>query len=778
MNLNTETRNRSNSLLVSRSKSPYQPNQIKPNSRNSIDKLKLPQATQDTVKSKTDGLQRKNQQYTSRNGSMASISKRLSWNGDKDKNMLDKSADNEDLGIFSSLLNIAHKTIVKAVDSGEVSGDMGQDASDIKSTGKSSSFSKNLDNLIQDNDNEDGISATDVRFESIRESPINSMGNGNLTLEDFAHNDAQEKVEINQDTKDAHRKLLIVSDQESVFSLQSIKLASERRNKDFHQIFKKLPQEEHLIDDFSCALSKDLLIQGRLYLSENFVCFKSNILGWVTNLLIPLQEVVQIEKRSTAVLFPNGMIIRTLYQKYTFATFVSRDVTFKLLTNVWHRVLLDNNQTIAFEDGTSDDIPSEADPINDPKEDVSEVISELGADLNGHDLDAFDDEKIGEVEDLTVDSVGDDDDLQGKETSDSFNGIPVIGPMTHEPTDSGYDKNNGDAFIIEDEFKAPMGAIYNILFGKDNSYYIKILQNQKNIQIDESNIQGILNSNKERNYKYVKPLGGPIGPKQTACLINDKVLDFDENRRILVEQTTATPDVPSGNAFKICTKMYLSWGKNNSTKFQVSTRIEWLGKSWIKGPIEKGSIEGQKDSMKILIDSVNEFLKWDGGNKKKKKTKPIKKSEEPIKSESVDKVLPSQPEPMGLLDKINDLITTIGSNVPVPFISPTIIGYIIVIIQLFLVIKVYNYIFKPQGFYLGDNELIFNNDKYLLVPSIDNRLHNKQTVMENEVNFWNWVKDRSGGKLYRDDNYVRNYKQQELEEMIRLTRLKIDRFEQ
>lgn len=34
--------------------------------------------------------------------------------------------------------------------------------------------------------------------------------------------------------------------------------------------------------DYACALQRDILLQGRLYLSENWLCFHSNIFRWET----------------------------------------------------------------------------------------------------------------------------------------------------------------------------------------------------------------------------------------------------------------------------------------------------------------------------------------------------------------------------------------------------------------------------------------------------------------------------------------------------------------
>ena len=34
--------------------------------------------------------------------------------------------------------------------------------------------------------------------------------------------------------------------------------------------------------DYSCALQRDILVHGRLYISQNWLCFYANIFGWET----------------------------------------------------------------------------------------------------------------------------------------------------------------------------------------------------------------------------------------------------------------------------------------------------------------------------------------------------------------------------------------------------------------------------------------------------------------------------------------------------------------
>ncbi|ORX70859.1 GRAM-domain-containing protein [Linderina pennispora] len=108
-----------------------------------------------------------------------------------------------------------------------------------------------------------------------------------------------------------------------------------KRNADFHTLFRNIPINELLIDDYGCALQRDILVQGRLYLTENFVCFYSNIFGWVTNLVIDIDEIVAIEKKMTALIIPNAIQVSTLHSKYFFGSFIYRDSAYNQLIDLW-----------------------------------------------------------------------------------------------------------------------------------------------------------------------------------------------------------------------------------------------------------------------------------------------------------------------------------------------------------------------------------------------------------------------------------------------------------
>jgi len=65
------------------------------------------------------------------------------------------------------------------------------------------------------------------------------------------------------------------------------------------------------ITDFSCAWQKDILIQGRLYITPTHFCFYANILTWVHQLQILVSEITKIEKKSIVGFIPNAIKIST-----------------------------------------------------------------------------------------------------------------------------------------------------------------------------------------------------------------------------------------------------------------------------------------------------------------------------------------------------------------------------------------------------------------------------------------------------------------------------------
>ena len=76
-------------------------------------------------------------------------------------------------------------------------------------------------------------------------------------------------------------------------------------------------------------------MQGRLYISEHHLCFYANIFGWVTTVVLGFEEIVAIEKRNTALVIPNAIMIATDHSRQTFTSFLSRDIAYETIISLW-----------------------------------------------------------------------------------------------------------------------------------------------------------------------------------------------------------------------------------------------------------------------------------------------------------------------------------------------------------------------------------------------------------------------------------------------------------
>mmetsp|Transcript_23798 Transcript_23798/g.33314 ORF Transcript_23798/g.33314 Transcript_23798/m.33314 type:complete len:844 (-) Transcript_23798:116-2647(-) len=102
-------------------------------------------------------------------------------------------------------------------------------------------------------------------------------------------------------------------------------------DQDKHKVFRKLfelPRSERLQNYYSCAYHKKILLQGRLYLSRNYLCFYSNVFGYETKVIISMADVLTVEKKNTALVIPNAIQVDALQTQYFFASFMSRDQAF------------------------------------------------------------------------------------------------------------------------------------------------------------------------------------------------------------------------------------------------------------------------------------------------------------------------------------------------------------------------------------------------------------------------------------------------------------------
>jgi hypothetical protein len=388
-------------------------------------------------------------------------------------------------------------------------------------------------------------------------------------------------------------------------------VAPPRRNKDFHALFKSVPEDDYLIEDYSAALQKEILLHGRLYVSEGHLCFSSNILGWVTNLVISFDEVVSVEKKSTAVLFPNAIVISTLHARNVFASFLSRDPTYDLIIGIWkisHPNLKSSLNGVTLDGSGTGDKTEKAESVG------SEDGSLQDSDDEVYDEDAEDDDGVGsftepgegsvagsevgsvapdvgrKVSGAVAQAVGGGGDMadaaKAATNGSAATGQDFPGPSTHAPTECGDDGQHYDKLLIDTTIPAPLGKVYSLMFGPASGVFMRkwLLDDQKSTDLQlEDDKKGLGEDVKTFNYSYIKPLNAPVGPRQTKCNITMNLEQYDLEKAISVQCSTQTPDVPSGTSFLTKTRYCMMWGPGNSTRLIMTFTVEWSAKSWLKG---------------------------------------------------------------------------------------------------------------------------------------------------------------------------------------------------
>ncbi|QRV80396.1 membrane protein [Ceratobasidium sp. AG-Ba] len=325
-------------------------------------------------------------------------------------------------------------------------------------------------------------------------------------------------------------------------------VASSKRNADFHELFPNVPDSDYLIEDYGCALQREILIQGRLYISENHMCFNANIFGWITNFIIPFSDVTGLEKKMTAYVIPNAIQICTRTAKYTFASFLSRDTTYDVIHNIWR---LSHPRSPNGLESTAD-LPSTEGPP--------------GA---------------------------------------------ANGSSAHRPTQCACSKEGKhyETVVIDTVMPGTPEKIYNLMFA---SGFVKDFmageQKLTDIQISDWHPEQSGSQLLARNMSYIKPLNGSIGPKSTKCELKDETLHVDFDDYVSTLTTTRTPEVPSGGVFSVKTRTCIMWAGAASSRLVVSTTVEWTGRSFIKSIIDKSAIDGQKQYHTDLEKAMRSYI--------------------------------------------------------------------------------------------------------------------------------------------------------------------------
>nr|KAF6403454.1 GRAM domain containing 1B [Molossus molossus] len=408
----------------------------------------------------------------------------------------------------------------------------------------------------------------------------------------------------------------------------------KQRNEDFRKLFKQLPDTERLIVDYSCALQRDILLQGRLYLSENWICFYSNIFRWET--------------------------------LHFFTSFGARDRTYMMMFRLWQNALLEKplcpkelwhfvHQCYGSELGlTSDDedyvppdddfntmgyceeIPVEDNEVNDssskssvetkpdaspqlPKKSVTN--STLTSTGSSEAPVSFDGLPLGEEvlegdrsleKELALDSViGEKMEIIAPVSSPSldFNDnmdIPTELSDSSDTHDEGevqafYEDLSGRQYVNE-IFNLSVDKLYDLLF-TDSPFQRDFMEQRRFSDIIFHPWKKEENGNQSRLILYTITLTNPLAPK-TATVRETQTMykASQESECYVVDAEVLTHDVPYHDYFYTINRYTLTRVARNKSRLRVSTELRYRKQPWglVKTFIEKNFWSGLEDYFRHL----------------------------------------------------------------------------------------------------------------------------------------------------------------------------------
>nr|XP_025122521.1 GRAM domain-containing protein 1B isoform X3 [Bubalus bubalis] len=418
----------------------------------------------------------------------------------------------------------------------------------------------------------------------------------------------------------------------------------KQRNEDFRKLFKQLPDTERLIVDYSCALQRDILLQGRLYLSENWICFYSNIFRWETLLTVRLKDICSMTKEKTARLIPNAIQVCTDSEKHFFTSFGARDRTYMMMFRLWQNALLEKplcpkelwhfvHQCYGNELGlTSDDedyvppdddfntmgyceeIPVEENEVNDssskssietkpdaspqlPKKSITNSTltstgsSEAPVSFDGLPLEEEVLEGDGSLEkELAIDNIiGEKIEIIAPVNSPSldFNDNEDLPTELSDSSDT-HDEGEVQAFYedlsgrqyVNEVFNFSVDKLYDLLF-TDSPFQRDFMEQRRFSDIIFHPWKKEENGNQSRVILYTITLTNPLAPK-TATVRETQTMykASQESECYVIDAEVLTHDVPYHDYFYTINRYTLTRVARNKSRLRVSTELRYRKQPW------------------------------------------------------------------------------------------------------------------------------------------------------------------------------------------------------
>ncbi|KAJ8672900.1 hypothetical protein QAD02_004161 [Eretmocerus hayati] len=453
------------------------------------------------------------------------------------------------------------------------------------------------------------------------------------------------------------------------------------RSEDFKRIFREIPDDERLLVDYSCALQKEVLIHGRLYVSQNYICFHANIFKWETSLSIQLSDVISITKEKTAHLIPNAILIQCPAKKFFFTSFFSRDKTYMTLQKIWNNASMEKtmntNETwqiihdhygeelgLSSTDESDDNHLSKQDRHEAKRpDDISlETRAEEVAELDDRAASIFDDKYyLDRI--LKMDS-----DLSSK-SEEKIPTSSLNSDEKGEESSSTSASSHSGRLLIDTIIPLDVDDVLTLLF-TSSKFFLDFHASRNTTDLKQSAwVQDTATGKKERKTSFTISLNRTLGPKTSHVTEIQTMLPSSVPSSFYsIDVDSTNSGIPYAESFSIWTHYRLKKTSENETSLKIYADIKYKKNLWslVKTFIEKSCWSGMQEYFNSLVQELINECERKGVMVDKSKTVtqgPSNVSTRQSESrESFTTVSPSSVRKLIQNDQTNDARISHGDN--------------------------------------------------------------------------------------------------------------------
>ncbi|KAK4883580.1 hypothetical protein RN001_006899 [Aquatica leii] len=395
------------------------------------------------------------------------------------------------------------------------------------------------------------------------------------------------------------------------------------KSEDFKRIFREVPDDERLVVDYSCAIQKEILVHGRLYASQNFLCFFASIFGWETNVTIKWKDVSAITKEKTALIIPNAIQINTKSEKFFFTSFAARDKTYLMLFRIWQNALLDQPmysqemwQWIHQSYGEELGLTSDDDDYIQPGVEEDKLVVPIS-------VESFLEECINTTE-LTMPEAVIMDEKNNHENSNihvnhqnNINSDNQLPTDLSDTTESDVEKTgkfekavctspHEGKEMFKEVITMHVDQLFTLLF-TSSKFFLDFHASRKTTDLAQTSWENANDNTKTRTVSLTIALNQPVGPKTCQVLETQVMLPCSKAGSLYaIDIEAVNAGVPYADTFFVNSHYCLKKISETQTSFHVYAQIKYRKTVWglVKGFIEKNCWLGLEDYFKSLSKSL------------------------------------------------------------------------------------------------------------------------------------------------------------------------------